>query len=460
MNELRMYTDTSPLKLYLTVAIPGAISMVASSLWGLFDGIFVGQLLGETAFAALNLAFPFVLINFALADLIGVGSSIPISILLGKKKDKEANNYFTAACLMIVGTGILMGAIFYLAAPLLMRLMGAEGLLEELAIRYIRGYAIFSPTTTIIFAVDNYLRICGKVNGSMLLNIAMSIIILGLEYLFLGVFNMDICGSAYAVSIGMTIAAIIALWPFYRKKLQLRFCRPKFSRSMVKQVFSSGSPIFLSNVAARLTSVVMNMALLQVGGQNAVSVYGILLYAGDSFQQILYGACDSMQPAIGYNYGAGDSKRVRSMEICCLISGAIISAIAVLIMLLLPEQVSSLFIRKGEEGLLAMSAHAMRIFSLTYLTRWFAFSIQSFLIAIDKPLPATILSVLNALIIPMLLLVALRPLGLDGLFMNTPITTALVSLIALLIIIVMNKKGKLIAEEALVDEKYCRESSI
>lgn len=67
------------------IAIPGAISMIAS-LWGLFDGIFVGNLLGEAAFAALNPAFPFVLINFSLADLIGVGSSVNISIFLGQKR--------------------------------------------------------------------------------------------------------------------------------------------------------------------------------------------------------------------------------------------------------------------------------------------------------------------------------------------------------------------------------------
>ena len=53
--------------------------MLASALYQMLDGVFVGQYLGDTAFAALNLAMPFVIINFALADLIGVGSSVPIS---------------------------------------------------------------------------------------------------------------------------------------------------------------------------------------------------------------------------------------------------------------------------------------------------------------------------------------------------------------------------------------------
>ena len=68
--------------------------MLSSSLYQLIDGILVGQFLGETAFAALNLAMPFVIVNFALADLIGVGSSVPISISLGQKKDEHSKQYF------------------------------------------------------------------------------------------------------------------------------------------------------------------------------------------------------------------------------------------------------------------------------------------------------------------------------------------------------------------------------
>lgn len=88
MNQEQLYEKTSPIKLFFLAAIPGGISMLASSLYGLLDGIFVGSILGEASFAALNLAFPFVVINFSLADLIGVGSSVPISIQLGQKKEK------------------------------------------------------------------------------------------------------------------------------------------------------------------------------------------------------------------------------------------------------------------------------------------------------------------------------------------------------------------------------------
>ena len=103
MNTHSLFAKTPPVRLFFTAAIPGAISMLASALYQLIDGVFVGRILGETAFAALNLSMPFVIINFALADLIGVGSSVPISISLGQKRDAAANNIFSCACAMIVG---------------------------------------------------------------------------------------------------------------------------------------------------------------------------------------------------------------------------------------------------------------------------------------------------------------------------------------------------------------------
>lgn len=442
MNSYQLYTSTPPWKLYAMVAIPGAVSMVASSLWGLFDGIFVGQMVGETAFAALNLAFPFVMINFSLSDMIGVGSSVPISIALGRKEEKEAGNIFTCACILIVLTGMIMGALIYAIAPWLMSLMGAEGELKNLAVRYIRVYALWSPLTTIVFATDNYLRICGQIRGSMLLNIAMSVVILALEYVCLGVLDMDIGGSPFAVSLGLFLIGLGSLYPFFRGKLTLKFCRPKFSASMLRQIVASGGPVFLNNISAHITGILFNIVLLRRGGAIAVSVYGVLLYAGDILRQVLYGACDSLQPALGYNWGAGQPKRVKDIARCCLIVAAVISLGGSALLLAFPVQVSSLFLKAPDQELLTLTVHALRLYSLTFLTRWFGFAIQCFLIALDRPRPATILCLSNAFALPLLLLAALWPLGLDGMWLNTPITSALVSLLALYLLGKMRRSRK------------------
>ena len=268
MKSTALFSKTPPLKLFFLASIPGAVSMLASALYQTIDGIFVGQFLGATAFAALNLAMPFVIINFSLADLIGVGSAVPISICLGKKQEGEANNIFTCACLMIVGTSVAVGGILFAAAPLLMQLMGAQGEFARLAVQYLQVYALCSPVTTIIFAVDNYLRICGHIRGSMLLNILMSALSAGLEFLFLGVFGWGIWGAALATCSGMMVCAVIAFIPFFRRKALLRFCRPRFSGRMIRQIVACGSPNFLNNIAGRVTSIIMNTILVRLGGRD------------------------------------------------------------------------------------------------------------------------------------------------------------------------------------------------
>ena len=440
MNSTALFSEKSPLKLFFLASIPGAVSMLASALYQSIDGVFVGRFLGATAFAAVNLAMPFVIINFSLADLIGVGSAVPISICLGKKQEKEANNIFTCACLMIVGAGILIGGILFVIAPLLIQLMGAEGEFANLAVQYIRVYAICSPVTTIVFAMDNFLRICGIIRGSMYLNILMSVLSAVLEFLFLGVFRWGIWAAALATCSGMLICAFLALIPFVKKNTVLRFCKPHFHVGMIRQIIACGSPNFLNNIAGRITSILMNVILVRLGGETAVSVYGILMYADGFIQPLLYGMCDSLQPAVGYNWGAGKFSRVRANEKCCFVASGIISLLAVVVLALFPEQITVLFMADSGKEVMTLAVGALQLFSLTYITRWFSFAMQSYMLAIEKPLFASIISVSTALIFPVLLVVILWPLGLTGIWLNFAGTAALAAVLSLAILLKLRRE--------------------
>lgn len=429
-----LFTKTPVLKLFFIASIPGAVSMLASALYQLIDGILVGQILGDASFAALNLAMPFVVINFSLADLIGVGSAVPISISLGQKEEKEADNYFTCACLMIVAAGILLGSVlFFLAYPLL-RLMGAQGELLEFAVQYLRVYALCAPVTTIIFAVDNYLRICGRIRASMLLNIFMSVLTAVLEFTFLYIFRWGIWGAGLATCTGMFVCTVIAFYPFFRGKMQLHFCRPKFSGEMIKKIVSCGSPNFLNNIAGRITSILMNFLLMRMGGAQAVSVYGILMYADGFVQPLLYGMCDSLQPAVGYNLGAGNKRRIRSIEKCCYTASAAVSLLSAAAMLLFTDIVVRMFVSSPDSAFMEMAHTAVQLFALTYLTRWFSFATQSYMVAVDRPREASIISLSTALLFPVILVGVFWTLGLTGIWLNFAGTSLLAGILSAVIL--------------------------
>ena len=453
MKAEAMYASMNPWRLFFVVALPGMISMFALSLYIVIEGIFIGQTLGEGAFAAVNIAMPLVMINFSLSDLVGVGASVPISIALGRGDRKSANNVFTCSLIMIFCVSVIMGCIMYFAAEPLSRMMGADKELLETSVRYLRTYALCSPLTTVFFAMDNYLRISGYVKTSMIINICVNLMTLGLLSLFLFKFEMDVVGSALATCISISVCSAIAMIPFLAKKTLLGFTKPRFTVGMFKEIAACGSPVFLNNIAGRVTSILMNVSLMTLGvkafgengGTTAVAAYAVLLYCADMCQPLLYGMSDSMSPAIGYNWGAANYERVKKIAKCVFIGTCVVGVIATAIMFFLSEPLVALFTNKEEVQLRELSLSAIKLFSLAFLFRWLSISAQGFLSAIEKPVYATILAVSVALVFPAIILGVLWGMGLDGIWLNltgTSILSAVLSVVLLVLVAREIKKKK------------------
>ncbi len=434
------FATARPLKLFFIVAIPGMISMLSASIYSIIEGFFIGNYLGEAAFAAINIAMPLVFINFSLADLVGVGSSVPISVALGKKDEEQANNIFSSALIMIFSSAAIMGIILYFSSPSLVALMGADGDLALFAVKYVRVYAVLGPLTTIVFAMDNYLRISGFVKFSMFINIFMSLLTAILIFIFLGIFEWDVSGAALATCISMSLCAMIAYIPFICKKTVLKFVRPHITFPMLRQIVACGSPVFLNNISGRVAAIAMNVVLLAMGGETAVAAYAVLMYAGSIVEPLLYGMSDSTQPAVGYNWGAGNVKRVRDISKCSFAACGIVSAVATVFMFIFARPIADIFVKDGNSALLEMSVIGLKMFCTSYLFRWFGFAAQGFYSAIEKPLPATIISVCSACVFPLIFIFALYPMGLSGLWLNMTATSAALAIIAFIMLIFFQRK--------------------
>ena len=435
----KLFIGTKPGHLFFRAAIPGAMGMLLSSMYYLLEAVLVGRVLGTEAFAGLNLAMPFVIINFAVSDLIGVGSSVQIAIKLGRKEKESADNFFSCAVLMIFIAGIALGAALFLSAPAVFRAMGASETLVPYAVSYLRVYALFSPLTTFAFAVDNYLRICGRIRYSFMMNAVLAGMSLIYEMIFLILLGGGIASAALGTSLGISTAVIFGFLPFIRGKVDLGFVRPRFSRHLIASIVSCGLPTFLSNVSGRIVSIVMNVLLLVFGGSAAVSIYGIIMNADGIAIPLLYGTCDSMQPSVGYNWGAGRKDRVAAIERYCYGTGAAISLLLGLFLLIFPEAAVSLFVEDGGTAIHGMGISAVRIASSAYIFRWVAICTQSFMSAIEKPKHAAAISVSGAFIFPMLMMLALYPLGLDGIWLNLPMTTLLCAVLSASILLSSRK---------------------
>ena len=435
----RLFAKTPPVRLFLRAALPGAMGMLVSSSYEIVDAVLIGSFLGETCFAALHLSIPIIIVGFALGDLIGSGSAVPISISLGKGDYEHANEIFSFACVLNVVTGVVMGVLLFLGAPAIMALMGAEGEFARLAATYLRVFSVFLPITTITYSVDNFLRICGHIRRSFLVNVAMAVTGALIELLFLAVFRWGMWSAALGYSIAMVLAVAVAFWPFFRGRMLLKFTMPKPSLDMLAEIVKYGMPVFLDTTSGRLFSIVMNTALVRFGGEVAVSVFGIMMTVQSVFVMLIYGMIDALQPAVGYNWGARSLGRVKALEKCCFAASAAVSVVGFAVVFLLPEAMVLLFLPSADADFIVLAVHALKLFSFSMLLKWFSFSTQSFMIAVGQVRLASFVSVAMVCVIPFVALLALWPLGLDGLWLNSTATYVLCTVMSALVLLHFRK---------------------
>jgi Na+-driven multidrug efflux pump len=133
---------------------------------------------------------------------------------------------------------------------------------------------------------------------------------------------------------------------------------------------------------------------------------------------------------------------VKKIASCSFIGSAAVSLVSACLMFFLARPITALFVDAGDTALLSLAEEALRLFSLTYMLRWFSIAAQSFLSAIEKPVHATILSTSIALVFPVLLLGSLWGLGLDGIWLNHPGVNFLAAILAGILLVRLGKEIK------------------
>ena len=434
-----LFLGTKPSILFFRAAIPGAIGMIASNIYFSFEMLLVGRFLGQTAFAGGNLAMPLLLIAYAVADMIAVGSSIVISLKLGEGQREEADRIFTAAVISASLLATIAAVLLTLSGPWFFRIMGADEPLISEAMKYLGVYTLFMPLSCLVFVFDNYLKICGRVRFSMVMNIVLAVLSLTFELIFLYVLRRGIGFAALGTSLGMSITCIICMMPFIKGRMALHFVRTRFSPGFLKEIFTQGLPSFLNNMSGRITSILMNTLLLHLGGGIAVSIYGVFMNIDSIIVPGMYGVFDSLQPAIGYNWGAGRKDRAAVIARYCVIALALLCLVFSLAIEFFPGEIFSLFLESGSKEI-ELAVHAISIMGLMYLVRWISYSCQSFSSAIGNNREATVLSLCSALIFPLLMMFILRDTGLEGLWYVMPASALLTSVVSVIIYFVQIRK--------------------
>jgi len=434
MNE-REFGTAPILKLFFRSIIPAMVGMGFSAIYSITDGIFVGHFIGHEALAAVNLVMPLVMMTTALSDMIATGSSVRISMLLGYGRNEEARHTFSVCLALITAISAVLGLVGFMLAEPLIKMMGADGLTAQYAIQYLQVFAVFMPLSSIYYSTDNYLRVCGKVKLSMVINIVCSLLNIVLDVVLIVVMRKGLQAAALASCVAMTVGAIWSLVPFFRKRLSLWFTRGRISISEIITIVFNGSSEFFISIAGSAFAIIVNVVLIRLGGSTAVAAVAIVEYIESITGMIIHSMASAMQPAISYCFGAGLIKRMKVIQRTVMTSSAILSLLAMLFLLLGGKLLLPFFIKDGDAALYTMSLRAIQLYSLSYLVGWIDSTLSEYMTSVERPLHSLAISLSGTFVFPLILMGILVPIwGLDGVWILQFVSGLFSAAVAVLIV--------------------------
>ena len=403
----------------LRFVAPSITMMIFTSIYGVVDGFFVSNYIGKTPFAALNFIMPFIMVLGGTGFMLGTGGSALVAKEMGCGHTERANRIFTMMIAFVVVTGLILTALGVAFIRPIARLMGASESIMADCVLYGRVTIAFTTAFMLQNVFQSFLVVAERPRVGLLVVVAAGVANMVLDALFIAVFRWGLAGAALATGIGQCIGGVVpAVYILRQKDLPLRFVPFKFEASPILQACANGSSEFMSNISTSFVSMLYNMQLLRMLGEDGVSAYGVLMYVNMIFQAIYIGYSVGTAPIVSFHYGAGNRGELRGLlrrsggllavcAVCMLAAGQVLAA-----------PLSRLYVGY-DPGLFRMTSHAFSIFSFSFLFSGFAIYGSSFFTALNDGLTSAIIAFLRALVFQVGA-VLLFPLlwRLDGIWMS------------------------------------------
>ena len=296
-------------------AVPSMLMMVVISIYSVVDGLFVSNCVGTTAFAALNVIWPAIMLIGALGLMVGTGGSALVAKTMGEGDPDRAQAMFT----MLVQFTFVLSAVFMVPLLFLMeplaRMLGAEGEMVRQCVIYGRICALGLPGFMLQMMFQSFYMTAEKPQLGTIMSLVCGAINISLDALFIVGFGWGLAGAAAASMLACFVGGFYPLWYFSSRMNQssLKLVYAKFERHPILQACSNGLSEFVGNISFNVLAICYNMQLLRMLGENGVAAYSVILYYSYVFAAIFFGYNLMVTPVIGFHYGAEDKAELRSL---------------------------------------------------------------------------------------------------------------------------------------------------
>ena len=317
-NEKKIILEENLWKVCYKLSLPAIIAMILYGLNVIFDGVFVGRLVGETAFAGISIVYPLTQISLGLGSLVGVGTGSYLSILLGKNDKKTQGKLVGNANLISIIATVIMMAVGFLFLEPILRMLGAGGDVLNYAASYFRITLLGSIFWIIGLAYNMIVRAEGKMNTAAVMMGAGLIVNIISNYILMAIFHLGVAGAAWGTNIGMFVYAL--LFVIYCQRGKASFNANVFSissdKEIIKEIISLGMPSLIMSIMGVIQGIIILRALNTYGTTLDITFYGAVFRIFNFSLTPIYGLMRALQPVAGINYGAEQYERsIKSFKI-------------------------------------------------------------------------------------------------------------------------------------------------
>lgn len=435
-------SDHFNLSRLMRFCLPSIIMMVFTSIYGVVDGYFVSNFVGKTAFAAVNLIMPFLMILGGVGFMVGTGGSALVAKCLGEKDDEKARRVFSMMIYLTLILGVTLSVLGIIFAEPMARFLGADESMLGNCVTYARTCLIFNTMFMLQNVFQSFLVTAEKPKLGLAVIVAAGCTNMVLDALFIAVFRWEVIGAALATGLSQTVGGLLPLLFFLRKDngSKLRVVKTGMEIRPIVQACANGASELMTNISSSIVSMLYNHQLIKLAGENGVSAYGVLMYVSFIFAAIFIGYSIGTAPIVGYNFGAQNHPEMKNIlkksVRLTLGTGVVMLGLAQL----LAAPLAHVFVGYDQE-LFNMTVHAFRLFSFMFLFSGFNIFTSSFFTALNNGAISAAVSFLRTLVFQMAAVLILPVFfKLDGVWISVAFAEICAFVISIIFLVAKRKK--------------------
>lgn len=428
-------------KLFKAV-LPSIFMMIFTSIYSVVDGLFVSNLVGKTPFAAINLIMPVVMILGSIGFMLGAGGSALVAKTLGEGDEKRANEIFSMVMYFTLIVGLIASVVVALAIrPIAIALGATTEMLSDCVL-----YGRILISANFIFMMQNTFQsmfiVAERPMLGFIITVAAGITNMALDALFVVVFNWGLAGAAVATVASYVVGGVLPLFYFLSKKNQslIRLVKTKLDFKVLSQSCLNGSSELLSNVSASIVSMLFNMQLLNIAGENGVAAYGVIMYLSFVFQAVFIGYSIGVAPITSYNYGAENHAELKNVLKKSIIVSVVFGVVMTALTEALSLPLSKIFVGYDAE-LLSLTATGMKLYGLSFLIFGINIFASSFFTSLNDGLISALISFARTLLFQSICILVMPNLfGTNGIWLSVVVAETLALIVSITCLVTKKKK--------------------